>query len=538
MSKPRKVADTLQYRMDFIGLDANAKAALQKLQPLLRDNVGPALDEFYRRIGGEPETRRFFSDDAHVAGAKSAQERHWDIVAAANYTEDYMDAVRRVGRTHARIGLEPRWYIGGYAIVIERLIHAIIKDQWPSLMRMAAGRSEAMAESVASLVKAALLDVDIAISVYLEALQELREKAEEEARQAIANERRFVADSIGAALSKVAAKDLSQRIAVEMPESYVRIQKDFNEAIAQLGGALESVTDASRSIHTGAQEISTASDNLSQRTEQQAATLEQTAAALDEITATVRKSAEGANHARQIVASANEDSRSSSGVVEMAVEAMDAIAKSSEQIGQIIGVIDEIAFQTNLLALNAGVEAARAGEAGRGFAVVASEVRALAQRSAEAAKEIKTLITASSAQVEQGVKLVAETGKSLQRIKSQVGEINDVVSQIATGAQEQATALQEVNVAVNAMDQNTQQNAAIAEQATAASRSLSQEAVRLTEMVNQFQLVRRSEYASSRRALKAAAPRPTGALPPAPESRPPRSAPKAVVNGADDWSEF
>ena len=497
MSKPRKVADTLQYRMDFIGLDANAKAALQKLQPLLRDNVGPALDEFYRRIGGEPETRRFFSDDAHVAGAKSAQERHWDIVAAANYTEDYMDAVRRVGRTHARIGLEPRWYIGGYAIVIERLIHAIIKDQWPSLMRMAAGRSEAMAESVASLVKAALLDVDIAISVYLEALQELREKAEEEARQAIANERRFVADSIGAALSKVAAKDLSQRIAVEMPESYVRIQKDFNEAIAQLGGALESVTDASRSIHTGAQEISTASDNLSQRTEQQAATLEQTAAALDEITATVRKSAEGANHARQIVASANEDSRSSSGVVEMAVEAMDAIAKSSEQIGQIIGVIDEIAFQTNLLALNAGVEAARAGEAGRGFA-----------------------------------------GKSLQRIKSQVGEINDVVSQIATGAQEQATALQEVNVAVNAMDQNTQQNAAIAEQATAASRSLSQEAVRLTEMVNQFQLVRRSEYASSRRALKAAAPRPTGALPPAPESRPPRSAPKAVVNGADDWSEF
>ena len=182
------------------------------------------------------------------------------------------------------------------------------------------------------------------------------------------------------------------------------------------------------------------------------------------------------------------DAEKSGEVVRKAVEAMGGIEKSSQQISQIIGVIDEIAFQTNLLALNAGVEAARAGDAGRGFAVVASEVRALAQRSAEAAKEIKALISTSTAQVGEGVQLVAETGKSLERIVAKVAEINTVVSDIAAGAQEQATGLQQVNTAVNEMDKVTQQNAAMAEEATAASRSLASESDQLMSLVGQFRL--------------------------------------------------
>jgi methyl-accepting chemotaxis protein len=197
---------------------------------------------------------------------------------------------------------------------------------------------------------------------------------------------------------------------------------------------------------------------LSRRTENQAASLEETAAALDEITATLKKSAEGARHASEVVANADGDAKRGAGVVKQAIDAMDAIAKSSQQIGQIISVIDEITFQTNLLALNAGVEAARAGDAGRGFAVVASEVRALAQRSAEAAREIKGLISTSGTLVGSGVKLVAETGKALERILVQVSEINRVVADIASGAQEQATGLQQVNIAVNQMDQTTQGN--------------------------------------------------------------------------------
>jgi methyl-accepting chemotaxis protein len=269
---------------------------------------------------------------------------------------------------------------------------------------------------------------------------------------------------------------------------------------------MQAVVTSTSAIQSGTHEISTASDDLSRRTEQQAASLEETAAALDEITATVRKSAESARHAREVVASADQDAKKSAVVVRQAVEAMDAIAKSSGQIGQIIGVIDEIAFQTNLLALNAGVEAARAGDAGRGFAVVASEVRALAQRSADAAKEIKGLISTSTTQVDFGVKLVAETGKSLERIIAQVTEINGVVAEIAAGALEQATGLQQVNTAMNQMDQSTQQNATMVEESTAASHSLSQETTQLSALIDRFQLGQGGSDAAMRQKLQKVAP--------------------------------
>jgi methyl-accepting chemotaxis protein len=222
---------------------------------------------------------------------------------------------------------------------------------------------------------------------------------------------------------------------------------------------------------------------------------------------------------------------------------MDAIAKSSHQISQIIGVIDEIAFQTNLLALNAGVEAARAGEAGRGFAVVASEVRALAQRSAEAAKEIKGLISTSTTQVNRGVDLVAETGKSLERIVAQVAEVNGVIADIASGAKEQSIALAEVNTAIGQMDQVTQQNATMVEETTAASHSLSQETEQLADLMGQFQVAGAQDADPLRRELKQAAPHafrdaPKKAAVPRPPSAAPRKpdrvrspAAKAVVNG-------
>jgi methyl-accepting chemotaxis protein len=315
--------------------------------------------------------------------------------------------------------------------------------------------------------------------------EEARRRAEEEA---IGRERAMVSTSIGAGMSKLAAKDLTFRLTDDLPEAYAKLQADFNAAMGQLEQALAGVVSSTQAMSSGTQEISTASNDLSRRTEQQASSLEETAAALDEITATVRKAAEGATHARKVVSETKVDAEKSGEVVRKAVEAMGSIEKSSQQISQIIGVIDEIAFQTNLLALNAGVEAARAGDAGRGFAVVASEVRALAQRSAEAAKEIKSLISTSTAQVGEGVQLVAETGQSLDRIMSKVQEINAVVTDIASGAQEQATGLQQVNTAVNEMDKVTQQNAAMAEEATAAGRSLAQEAEQLSDLVGQFHL--------------------------------------------------
>jgi methyl-accepting chemotaxis protein len=354
---------------------------------------------------------------------------------------------------------------------------------------------------------------------------------------------------LGDGLKNLAAGDLRVRLGEGFSEKYAQIKNDFNDAIDKLKETMVAVVSSTDMIQSGTREISTASDDLSRRTEQQAASLEETAAALDEITATVKKSAEGATHARQVVAVADEDAKKSAIVVREAVDAMAAIAKSAQQISQIIGVIDEIAFQTNLLALNAGVEAARAGDAGRGFAVVASEVRALAQRSADAAKEIKGLISTSATQVDHGVKLVAETGKSLERIMGQVAEINEVVGGIAAGAQEQATALEQVNTAINQMDQTTQQNAAMVEESTAASHSLSQETLQLSGLIGQFQVGHVKDNDPMRRELRKAAPHafrqpakaaPAGARAEAtqPPARPMRAASKAVVNGADSWEEF
>jgi len=309
-----------------------------------------------------------------------------------------------------------------------------------------------------------------------------------------------------------------------------QLKTDFNAAASRLQDAMKSIASTTGGVSAGADEIAQASDDLSRRTEQQAASLEETAAALDEITATVRKTAAGAKEASQVVAAARGDAQRSGEIVSQAVSAMTQIEGSSQKVGNIIGVIDEIAFQTNLLALNAGVEAARAGEAGRGFAVVAQEVRALAQRSADAAKEIKTLISTSTQQVGAGVNLVGQTGEALQRIVDQVASIDTLVNAIAASANEQSTGLHEVNIAVNQMDQVVQQNAAMVEQATAATHALKGEASELANLVGRFKVADGVGGAMKAPAAPAPRARPTTAV------RPGRSS--AAVAVKEDWEEF
>ena len=295
--------------------------------------------------------------------------------------------------------------------------------------------------------------------------------------------------TLGQGMGKLADGDLIWRMREDGFEGEARqAPRDFNAAVENLQQTMAGILSAARGIRGGCGEISMAADDLSQRTERQAAGLEQTAAALDQITATVRRSSANAEKAKGVTQSAKTNAEKSGQVVREAVEAMGGIEKSSQSITQIIGVIDEIAFQTNLLALNAGVEAARAGDAGRGFAVVAQEVRALAQRSADAAKEIKGLIRASSEQVGKGVKLVGETGQTLDQILGQVIEINDLVGEIAASSKEQAVGLAEVNGAVNQMDQVIQQNAAMVEQSAAAGHALASEAAELERLIGRFQV--------------------------------------------------
>ena len=321
------------------------------------------------------------------------------------------------------------------------------------------------------------------------AVAERERQAHAEEAEAFARAQARAVSTLGEGMERLADGDLIWRMREDgFQGDAAKMPRDFNAAVESLQATMAGIMSAARSIRSGCAEISTAADDLSQRTERQAAGLEQTAAALDQITATVKRSSEGAERARQVTISAKAAAERSGAVVKEAVQAMGGIEKSSQSITQIIGVIDEIAFQTNLLALNAGVEAARAGEAGRGFAVVAQEVRALAQRSADAAKEIKGLISASTAEVGKGVRLVGETGDTLREILTQVAEINELVGEIASSSKEQAVGLAEVNQAVNQMDQVTQQNAAMVEQSTAASHALSTEAAELERLISRFQV--------------------------------------------------
>jgi Methyl-accepting chemotaxis protein len=375
-------------------------------------------------------------------------------------------------------------------------------------------------------------------------LAESQRSQNEAEREATAAQQQHIVAVLGSALAALSRGELTQRISEDFPGEYAKLKEDFNSTVASLEETLRAVSVTVNSINSGTGEISRGANDLSKRTEQQAASLEETAAALNELTEQVNSSADNANAAAKTVNLACRDAEASGEVVNRAVASMQGIAQSSQEISRIIGVIDEIAFQTNLLALNAGVEAARAGEAGKGFAVVAQEVRELAQRSAQAAKEIKALINASGAQVADGVELVGQAGQTLQKIADQVMQINDLVLQISASASEQAIGLKEINSAVNQMDQVTQQNTAMVEETSAASQMLNAEAENLKSLIARFSFgetaTTTAPLHAAAKALRAAAPqRPAPASVAAPVRTVKRVAAASSAQPAiDDWEEF
>jgi methyl-accepting chemotaxis protein len=415
---------------------------------------------------------------------------------------DFMATVDRMLLSLTLAGLVLAALVAGVALWLSRLMFAPLQKLCERMERLQAGDLTIEApwagrrDDIGQISRAVLAFRDAAaerarIEAEAEAARSDAEagRAQSEAeRRRVAEEDAIVVAALGKGLSALAAGDLTHRIEVEFAPRSRQLKTDYNAAVTAMGDTLREVVERISAMRSGAMEVSGAADDLSRRTERQAASLEETAAALDEITNTVRRAAEGARTAADITAAAREGSEARNATLEETRKAMEEIESSSAKIGQIIGVIDEIAFQTNLLALNAGVEAARAGEAGRGFAVVATEVRGLAQRSAEAAKEIGALISASTQNVEAGARLVAQTGDTLKGLLSQVAEINTLAAEIAASSQEQATGLAEINTAVNHMDQTTQQNAAMVEQTTAATQALSDEADRLAQLVSRFRL--------------------------------------------------
>jgi methyl-accepting chemotaxis protein len=535
-------SSTVGELMDFMKLGPEGQARIRESRKTLMDALPSALDELYAQISSNPKARALFKDSTQMGAAKRRQLAHWEQIAGAQFDEGYVRGVNAIGEAHARVGLGADLYIGGYAIVLERLLGAVIEEAWPKRMfGGAAPGGRETAARVGAVVKATALDISCAVSVYIEAAEAARRKAEAE----VVDRARQIVETVGAGLEALAQGELTHRLPDNLPAEYAKLRDDFNAALGSLAQTMAHVRGGAEGITCGADEIANAADDLSRRTEQQAASLEETAAALDEITATVRRTAAGAREANETVSRAKAEAERSGKIVADAVQAMSEIEGSSGQISQIIGVIDEIAFQTNLLALNAGVEAARAGDAGKGFAVVAQEVRALAQRSADAAKEIKDLISNSSQQVAQGVELVGRTGKALEHIVAQVGEMDGLIADIAASAEQQSAGLAQVNTAVNHMDQVVQQNAAMVEQTTAATHALKGEASELSHTVSRFQTGGQAPARVSRAAPPSSPARPA-ARAPAPSharalaARVERSFGGAALKSAktDGWEEF
>ncbi|WP_310447825.1 methyl-accepting chemotaxis protein [Thiobacillus sp.] len=307
-------------------------------------------------------------------------------------------------------------------------------------------------------------------------------------------------------IERMSAGDLTGRIVAKGANELVELMQSLRVLQINIKLLVGQIKQSTEQVAMGASEIATGNADLSSRTESQASSLEETASSMEELTSTVKQNAENAYQANQLVVSTAEVAVKGGAVVTQVVNTMASIKDSSRKIADIIGVIDSIAFQTNILALNAAVEAARAGEQGRGFAVVAAEVRNLAQRSAGAAKEIKTLIEDSVGKVEAGSKLVDETGEAMDEIVNSVKRVTDIMSEIAAASQEQSSGIEQVNQAVVQMDEVTQQNAALVEQAAAASENLQEQAVKLAELVDVFKLVQVGHQSNRHRAAPPAKP--------------------------------
>ncbi len=464
------MSDQLASRLAFMRMDSAQRALLHANQAMVGEVIGPSLDLFYEQVVATPETARFFADTGHMQRAKGAQQGHWRHVAEASFDSNYLESARRIGATHARIGLEPRWYVGAYALVLENLLREIARKTplWKRVLGIF--RPRASVELPVALIKAALLDMEISLSIYFE--------EETAARQGAVTR-------LDEALAALADGNLSQNLD-RMPPAFASLETSFNQAIEKMRGMVAGICAGTERISMGIGEIAEASDNLSRRTQSSAASLEETTASITQMDERLKNTAHAA---KETVARADqatltvEQGRS---VADQAVQAMSRVSESAKGIDDVIEGLDKIAFQTRVLAMNAAVEAGRAGEAGRGFAVVADLVSALAMRAEEEAGRARDQLTTTQADIGDAVEAVRKVDGALAGISADVGQVHALLGGMATDNSAQSMAIGEISTAVGAMDRSTQQNAAMVEQTSAATRTLSHEVMALTDLASAF----------------------------------------------------
>jgi methyl-accepting chemotaxis protein len=483
-------AGSLRDRLRFAGLDEAQCELLRQNRHVLSQPLKTALRDLFQRLQSSPDAARVFTSERQYDRLHDLLSSHWDVLTDARFDALYAERVKVLSDSESRMGLDPRWHVAGHGVVLEHLLTAAIGENTGSgLLPSSRRRQREVTDLVGALVRLVMVDVEIAVSLRF---NELRLKHHRDLAAQREHDRAEFEGIFRPIVDGLAAGDLTVRAPSEVPEAYADLADGMNEALEQLQTAFLSSDEKLIHLRDATGRMVDTARTYAGRAQDQSAALDETSRALQDLTSSVRESAGQTKRAEATVAATRTSVEASGAVVGQAISAMADIETSAEQIGHIIGAIDEIAFQTNLLALNAGIEAARAGDSGRGFAVVAQEVRALAQRSADAAREIKTLVATTKNQVEAGVDMVAKTQGAIADIVLQVGNISGTVSDIAARTDRQATELAGIAGTVAGLGADLGSNAVLARQSCEGTDDLHKVILELGETIREFHIERQT----------------------------------------------